>query len=135
MLLNLDPSPKPKISTPSTSVPTFTSPKLDDPAKLPKTHLYRDPEAWEWQELRDYVVFEITKLTGEYSGHPTSGAAEAQIFKSFMKRHGDNAHRIARYALDTCDGLWYSSPVTIFDFCKNSDPQFADPILKNLDAS
>ena len=74
-------------------------------------------------------------LTGEFSGHPSSSAAEAQIFKSFLKRHGADAQKIARYAMDTCGGLWYSSPVTIFDFCKNSDPQFAEPILKTLEAA
>lgn len=132
MLLNLDPTP-PK-QTPL--LPPSTSPRDGaDPAKLPKTHLYRDPEAWEWTELRDYVIYEITRLTGEVSGHPTSSAAEAQIFKSFMRRFGPDAQRIARYALDTCDGLWYGTPVTIFKFCKKSDPQFADPILKKLEAA
>jgi hypothetical protein len=136
MLLNLDPSPKPT-STPSasTALPTETQRPLADFRKCPKTHLFRDPEMWEWTELRDYVIYEITRVTGEVSGHPTSSAAEAQIFKSFMKRHGANAQRIARYAMDTCDGFWYGSPVSIFDFCKNSDPQFADHILKSLEAA
>jgi hypothetical protein len=133
MLLNLDTARSPK-PTPTPSLPTPTSPASVDPATLSKTHLQRDPEAWEWQELRDYVVYEITKMTGEFSGH-TNGAAEAQIFRSFLRRHGPNAQRIARYALDTCGGLWYASPVTILDFCKNSDPQFADPILKRLEAA
>jgi len=133
MLLNLDPSP-PSKKTPEPK-PSAATRDLADFRKCPKTHLFRDPEMWEWTELRDYVIYEITRVTGEVSGHPTSSAAEAQIFKSFMKRHGANAQRIARYAMDTCDGFWYGSPVSIFDFCKNSDPQFADHILKSLEAA
>lgn len=131
MLLNLDPPPPPNPDTTPISVSTVKATLK----RLPRTYLYCPPETWEWTHLRDYVVYEITKLTGEFSGHPSSGAAEAQIFKSFIARHGENAQRIARYALDTCGGLWYSEPVTIFDFCKNSDPQFAEPILRNLEAS
>jgi len=133
MLLNLDPSPPSKKTPPPK--PSAATRDRADYWKLPKTHLFRDPEMWEWTELRDYVIYEITRVTGEVSGHPTSSAAEAQIFKSFMKRHGANAQRIARYAMDTCDGFWYGSPVSIFDFCKNSDPQFADHILKSLEAA
>jgi hypothetical protein len=133
MLLNIDPSPSPNPTPPPD--PTTSHRALADHTKLPKTHLYRDPEAWEWTELRDYVVYEVTKVTGEVSGHPTSSAAEAQIFKSFIRRHGANSQRIARYAMDTCDGLWYGSPVSIFDFCKNSDPNFADQILSRLEAA
>jgi len=134
MLLNLNSYPTPLPKQTSTPTPPSTVSKVD-PAKLPKTHLYIDPEAWGWSELRDYVIYEITKLSGRASGHPTSSAAEAQIFKSFMKRHGANAQRIARYAMDTCWGLWYGTPVTIFDFCKNSDPNFADQILSRLEAA
>lgn len=133
MLLNIDPSPSPN-PTPYPAPKTSYRP-LADHTKLPKTHLYRDPEAWEWTELRDYVIYEITKLSGRVSGHPTSSAAEAQIFKSFMKRHGDNAQRIARYAMDTCWGMWYGSPVTIFDFCKNSDANFSEQILNRLEVA
>lgn len=129
MLRNLD------ATTTSTSRPLpSTSPKVAvDPAKLPKTHLYVAPEKWEWRELRDYIVYEITRLTGEFSGHPTSSAAEAEIFKNFIRRYGSNAQRIARYALDTCEGVWYAAPVSIFTFCKNADATFADPILNLLE--
>ena len=137
MLLNLDPlHPSPNTAPISESTESPSVPTTDkiNPATLPQCHLHCSPEAWGWQELRDYVIYHISMLTGEFSGHPTSSAAEAQIFKSFIRRHGDNAQRIARYAMDTCDGLWYSSPVTIFDFCKNSDSRFAEPILKSLEA-
>jgi len=133
MLLNLDPSP-PSKKTPEEK-PSAQPRDRADYWKLPKTHLFRDPEMWEWTELRDYVIYEITKRTGVQSGHPTSSAAEAQIFKSFMKRFGPDAQRIARFALDTCEGLWYGSLVTIFDFCKNSDPNFATQILNRLEAA
>jgi hypothetical protein len=133
MLLNLDPSP-PSKKTPEPK-PSAATRDLADFRKCPKTHLFRDPEMWEWTELRDYVIYEITKLSGRASGHPTSSAAEAQIFKSFLKRFGPDAQRIARFAMDTCDGLWYGSPVTIFDFCKNSDPNFATQILNRLEAA
>jgi len=136
MLLNIDPLPTPPTSpTSQNSKPSSIPAKAIDPRTLPQSHIHRFPEAWEWQELRDYVIYEISLLTGEFSGHPTSAAAEAQIFKSFIRRYGPDAQRIARYALDTCEGLWYGSPVTIFDFCKNSDPRFATPILKLLEAS
>jgi hypothetical protein len=136
MLLNLDPLPTQESSSeptsPSTKIP---STKAIDPRKLPQSHLHRPPEAWGWQELRDYVIYHISMVTGEFSGHPTSAAAEAQIFKSFLARYGDNAQMIARYAIDTCDGLWYGSSVDIFYFCKKSDPNFGDPILQLLEAA
>ncbi len=138
MLLNLPPRqtlpPNPSTSptSESTARPSVPTTAKVNPATLPKTHLRCAPEDWGWRELRDYVVYAITSMTGEFAGH-SSGAAEAQIFKSFVTRFGKDAQRIARYALDTCDGVWYSQPVTIIDFCKNSDPQFAEPILKSLE--
>ncbi len=129
MLLNLEP----ESTLPPT--PSIVPTRAIDPQTLPQSHVHRSPQDWEWQELRDYVIYKISMMTGEFSGHPSSAAAEAQIFKSFLIRYGADAQRIARYALDTCEGLWYSSPVTIFHFCKKSDPRFAEPILKSLEAA
>lgn len=84
---------------------------------------------WQWNDLRDYVVYEIEKRYGRFTSTATK---EFGIFNSFMKRWGLKAPAIARYAFEVCGGQWRGRPVHIEDFCRNSDPHFAQPIADRL---
>lgn len=86
-------------------------------------------EEWTWQELRDYVVRQITVLNGGVSDNP---AKVAGIMKRFAKNYGVHAAAIARYAFEVSHGYWNSQPIGITRFCKGSDPYFGDVILDRL---
>jgi len=93
-------------------------------------HLLTDEAEWGWQALRDYVVTEIEKRFGQ---QPTDARKEASIFKSFLDRWGSKAPAIARYAFEgTPNGWWHSAPISVYRFCKNSDPYFSVPIAEAL---
>lgn len=93
------------------------------------THFAVPMEQWTWRELRDYVVDEIENRFGIFTRDPLK---EAGIFKGFVKRWGQNAGAIARYAFTVCDGLWHDSPVTVFRFAQGSDAHFASIIAESL---
>ena len=93
--------------------------------------LFLDPEEWEWQELRDYVVDQIQKNGGSVD---TTAVKERAVFKSFMGRY-PNAIQIALSAFETFGGVWKGSPVKIESFCKGSDPYFGDEIARVLERS
>lgn len=88
--------------------------------------------AWDWSDLRDYVVVEIEKRFGAF---PRDFKKEAGIFKAFLARHGEAASAIARYAFDVEDGMWAGAPISVTRFCKGSDPFFAEPIAARLTAA
>jgi hypothetical protein len=91
--------------------------------------LLRSDEAWDWQDLRDYVVREIEARFGVFPRNPLR---EAATFKSFMTRWGVQAPAIARYAFETLDGRWAGAPISVNRFCKNSDPYFAAVIAETI---
>lgn len=84
---------------------------------------------WGWEELRDYVVSEIHNRFGAF---PRDAIKEASIFRRFVKEWGDQAEPIARFAFDTLNGMWEGEPVSIYRFCRGSDPFFAVPITRRL---
>lgn len=94
-----------------------------------RTHLLSSPQQWGWSEIRDYVVSEIEARWGAF---PRDSRKEASIFKRWCKAYGDDAHEIAKYAFEVCDGSWKGAPISINRFCKGSDEWFSDPILDAL---
>lgn len=90
------------------------------------------PEAeWGERELRDYIAAQMAER-GVAS--PMEPWRELTVVKSFLKRHGAKSVRIARYVFERLDGNWRGQPVTFSRFCKGSDPYFAEPIARALDA-
>ncbi|GAA1978838.1 hypothetical protein [Kitasatospora viridis] len=85
---------------------------------------------WTWQELRDYVLRQLTERRIPYATIPAERIAG--IFKGFSTRWGTDAAAIARFAYEHCDGQWRDAPVTPLRFCKNSDPYFAAVIAERL---
>lgn len=92
-------------------------------------HLARTDEDWTWRDLRDYVIDHLGKLHGDLHRDPLK---ESGIFKSFLKRWGDQAPAIARYAFEECGGKVDGDWVKLTSFCRNSDPFFAEPISQRL---
>lgn len=124
-LLDFDaitPAAKPKPNTKDTK-PTFVS--MD---KNVTTWVAKPDGAWTWEDLRDYVIFEIESRRGQ---QPRDLIKEKAIFRSFFNRQ-PRAVEIARHAFGFCDGLWRGQPITTSRFCKGSDPYFAEPILEAL---
>lgn len=95
----------------------------------PSTYNYRPEDDWSWRELRDYVVRQIELRFGPIENR--QGFKERAIFESFLSRH-PRAIEIARYAFEQQEGVWDRKPVSVFSFCKGSDPFFAGPINARL---
>ncbi len=95
-----------------------------------RSWLTKPVEQWDWRDLQDYVVHEIETRHGVF---PRNSKKEYGIFSSFVSRWGAKAGRIAQYAFDVCEGRWIGAPISVFRFCKNSDPVFAQVIADKLD--
>jgi hypothetical protein len=89
------------------------------------------PEDWGWEELRDYLVRNITARFGPFPMQQNP-AQLAGIVKGFLRRHGAQAGPIAVAAFETFGGYWKGSPIAIQRFCANSDPYFAEPIAERI---
>lgn len=87
---------------------------------------------WGWEQLRDFVNTEIFERFGPQA--PIEPTREASIFKGFLARYGTEARAIAEMAFRIDDGMWQGEPITVYRFCINSDPYFADVIAKRLAA-
>lgn len=95
------------------------------------TDVGKDPHAWSWEDLRNYVVREIETRFGEFPKDPIRLRA---IFYSFHQRHGELAGPIAKAAFELHGGRWKGAPVSVTRFCKGSDQYFAIPIKERLPA-
>lgn len=93
-------------------------------------HLLQDEAQWTWQELRDYV---ITQIEHRHGPQVRNAAKEKAIFSSFLSRWGTNAVPIAKAAFTIYDGMWANAPISVFRFCKASDPFFGKVILDRLE--
>jgi hypothetical protein len=93
------------------------------------THLIASAESWGWEQLRDYVV---SKIEDRFGSFPRETQKEYGIFTAFVARWGAQASAIARYAFETCDGVWRGAPISVNRFCKRSDPYFAIPIAEMM---
>ena len=93
-----------------------------------RTHLTASG-AWTWEQMRDYVLGEITSRWG---ARPRDPLKESGIFKGFVGRWGDKSEPIARAAFETYNGIWNGAPVSVERFAKGSDPYFAEVIAKNI---
>lgn len=95
-----------------------------------RTYLTVNPEQWQWQNLRDYVVDQIESLHGPFPRDPVK---EAAIFKGFISRWGsDRAAKIAQAAFTTHSGWWRSAPIGVNRFAAGSDPFFAEVINQSI---
>lgn len=92
-------------------------------------HMLRPADQWDWRDLRDYVIAEITTRFGEPHRDPVR---EASIFKGFLSRWGARAVDIAQTVFVVYGGKWNKEPVSITRFCKNADPSFAQVIADRL---
>lgn len=93
-----------------------------------KTHLTASG-TWTWEQMRDYVVGEITARWG---ARPRDPLKESGIFKGFVNRWGAQSEPIARAAFETYNGIWNGAPVSVERFAKGSDPYFAEVIAKSV---
>lgn len=93
-----------------------------------KTHLTATG-SWSWEQMRDYVLGEITARWG---ARPRDPLKESGIFKGFVGRWGDKSEPIARAAFEIYNGIWNGAPVSVERFAKGSDPYFAEVLAKNL---
>lgn len=102
---------------------TILTPRSDS-----RAYLAKPDEAWEWSDLRDYVV---TQIEARFGVFPRDVRKESGIFKSYLARYPQGP-RIARYAFETAEGFWMGAPISVTRFCKGSDPYFSDVIAERL---
>jgi len=95
----------------------------------PKTFLVSGD--WTWRQLRDYIE---TQMNSRFDMRDDRDpAVVAGICKAFVSRWGGKrAEEIARYAYERKGGVWMSNPVGFSRFTKNSDPYFAEVIVKEM---
>jgi hypothetical protein len=110
------------------STPAFQNPVIPAVRAI-RSRIDRATDQWDWRGLRDYVMARIEDRHGRVE---RDSLKEASVFKSFLKRWGDVAPDIARYALEDCGGQWNGRPVTMTSFCKGSDPYFGALIAERL---
>lgn len=90
----------------------------------------RDAAAWDWSDLRDYVV---TQIESKFGPQPRDSKKEYGIFNRFIKTYGgEKAAAIARYAFEVEGGWWMSAPIGVNRFTRGCDPYFAEVILGRL---
>lgn len=122
----------------TTTAPSRTATIITDQVRVvtrpseSRAFVAKEQTAWDWSDLRDYVVTQIEKRFGAF---PRDFRKESGIFKAFLARHGEAAPAIARYAFEVEDGFWAGAPISITRFCKNSDAFFSEPIAARLIAA
>lgn len=117
-------SGRPGAASPATAEPTKSMPV--------NQRLYLARDVWSWQDLRDYVTYEIESRFGPF---PRDAGRETGIFKSFHARWGaDKARAIAEYAFEIQGGRWAGAPVSIWRFMRSSDDFFGGAIMARLEA-
>lgn len=111
--------------TPTTPVKKWQS-KTRASISPSSKHLYKDEQYWGPQELHDYVLSKMD---------PDAEVADndAFIFQHFMKRWGDKAIQIAKFAFDVSDGKWHGKSVAPLHFLKAYDAYFAEEIARLLE--
>jgi hypothetical protein len=119
----------PKVTT---TVPTVRQSATAEPVKA-SAYLTRPEAAWDWRDLRDYVVGKIQEM------HPQllpqrNEAKEFGMFSRFAAKYGQMAGPIAVFAFETSPtpGRWANAPIGLGRFAKASDAWFADKILARL---
>lgn len=95
----------------------------------PKTFLVSGD--WTWRQLRDYIEVQTSSRFGMKDDR--DAAVTAGICKAFVARWGGKrAEEIARYAYERKGGVWMGKPVGFSRFTKNSDPYFAEVIVREM---
>ncbi len=104
------------------------------PAPVGKGYLLREPHQWTAEDLRDYVVDQIVRVSGR--AIPRNSVKEMSIFKRFLETYQEFSGSIAQYAFEGPDnGWWNNAPIGIERFCRGSDKWFADKICDKLIAA
>lgn len=122
------------LSTPSQQQ-TRTTPSITETVtatQLPSEsvgYLAKPTEAWDWHDVRDYVVRQIEVRRGL---QPRNSKKEYGIFHRFCDTYGDLAGLVARYSFEVCDGYWAGAPISVNRFCKASDDFFGIVILERI---
>lgn len=96
-----------------------------------RAYLAKSDEDWTWQDLRDYVFYELDQRFGVVFVDPADqrwNFRVAGIFKGFLNSWGDKAPKIARYIFEVCDGMWEGKPMSISSFTKAYSSYWAHPI-------
>lgn len=93
------------------------------------TQISKEASAWDWEDLRNYVVAQIETKFGKFPRNPLR---ESGIFKGFITRWGTQAGPIAMLAFDLHDGYWKGAPIQVTRFCARSDPYFAEQLAHML---
>lgn len=117
MMINFEPETTGSFEAPEPTGRTFVSRE------------YLDKSDWDWDDLRDYVVYEIESRWGVF---PRDSIKESGIFKSFLKRW-PQARQIAEYVFEAEGGQWRGRQVSIYSFMKAEDENFAAQIAERLD--
>lgn len=93
-------------------------------------YMAKPPTAWNWRDVRDYVVAQILRYNPELLPRRDE-AKEYGIFSSFATRWGRDAGSIARFAFEdqSSPGMWMNAPIGLGRFAKASDPLFAQVIV------
>lgn len=133
MLMNFeddDPTGRP---TPLTKPLCYDQPQGPPMARTPgskseqkKRHLLKVEADWGSPELHDYVVDHIDPGAEQ-------GPNDHFIFHNFVKRWGDKAVPIAKFAFEVSDGKWHGKVVAPHMFQKGYDPYFAAEIVRILE--
>lgn len=123
-------SAAPAAPAPAPTVAPTISQQVEVVPVQSRTDMLVSAEQWTWEELRDYVVAQITERFGPF---PRDARKEYGIFTRFFTEYGADAAAIAQYAFGpACDGWWGRAPISVNRFCKASDPYFARPIRERL---
>lgn len=128
----LPPAPSTPQQAPAVTVTTTAPAVQQSVAVTPvasRSDLLTETAEWSWQELRDFVVSSIERISGPF---PRDSRKEYGIFSRYLKEHGQDGIRVARYAFEVCGGWWNGAPISVSRFAKGSDQYFTQPILDRL---
>lgn len=119
----------PKTTT-VTTVPVVQSSITTAPITA-AAYMAKPPSAWNWRDVRDYVVAQTMKFSPELLPQRNE-AKEYGIFSSFAARWGRQAGPIAHFAFEgqSSPGMWMNAPIGLGRFAKASDPLFAQVIVE-----
>jgi len=124
---------RPVVSAPVVSAPAARVVLTETVTVIPvrsvaKAFVAKADAAWEWRDLRDFVV---TSIEARFGVFPRDERKEASIFKAFLSRQ-PKAVAIARYSFEVLDGHWGGAPISVNRFCLASDVYYADVIAARL---
>lgn len=97
----------------------------------PAAHLIKNDAQWTHADLRDYILRQLERYNPSALAR-RNPAMEVAVCRSFCERWGADAPRIAKFAFETCRGMWNNAPITFARFSRDSDAYFAAVIAERL---